>query len=187
VRPPLAVIFACLALLSGAVTGCGGSSPGAAPAGSGGAGEGGGRGGAGGTAEHHVVGDRDGVTVRGETQAVAYWFQGLTDGSIVIEGSDDEWTWYLLVTNSETASACAGGYLELIKRGSNGIDGFASFHAGGACTVAVTHAAPAVGDLLEGTFAATVYPILGPNTSPTSITNGRFRVPRIDGQPPPLD
>jgi hypothetical protein len=58
---------------------------------------------------------------------------------------------------------------------------------GGSCTVAVTRAAPNVGDETEGTFAGVLGVATGGTdaTPPIAVTNGRFRVPRVaDGQWP---
>jgi hypothetical protein len=50
---------------------------------------------------------------------------------------------------------------------------------GGACSIAVSAAAPAVGDILEGTFSATLVTSTTPSQGTASITNGVFRVPRV--------
>src|SRR5687768_13878866 len=65
------------------------------------AGDAGSPGGAGGSPSSggFITGDVDGVTVRGETQAVSYWWNGLQDGWLAAEGSTAEWTWILIVRN----------------------------------------------------------------------------------------
>ena len=53
----------------------------------------------------------------------------------------------------------------------------------GSCSVQVTQAAPNVGDILEGTFTAT---LANPaHTQTKQVTNGRFRVPRVAEPPTP--
>ena len=48
---------------------------------------------------------------------------------------------------------------------------------GGSCSITVTHAAPALGDLLEGTFSATLK--TSASTAETAVvTNGAFHVTR---------
>jgi hypothetical protein len=50
----------------------------------------------------------------------------------------------------------------------------------------VTSAAPNVGDIVEGTFSGTVVVFTGTSgTEPLTITNGRFRAPRIADRPRP--
>jgi len=168
-----------------ALAGCGSSGAGLGngDAGAGGTGAGGGGGAAGTGAVAFITGDVDGVTVRGEMQARAYWFQGLVQGELALEAHAPEWDWYLVITNSTAGNACASGYGQLIKAGSQ-TDGFASFKGGATCTVTVTHSAPNVGDVLEGTFSGSWLAIVGEGMK--TITNGSFRVARIaDGSPAP--
>jgi hypothetical protein len=161
-----------------ALAGCGSSSAGLGNGDAGAGGTGGGTG-----AGAFITGDVDGVTVRGEMLARAYWFQGLVQGELALEAHTQEWDWYLVITNSTAGNACSSGYGQLIKAGTQ-TDGFASFKGGATCTVTVTHSAPNVGDVLEGTFSGTWLAIVGEGMK--TITNGSFRVPRIvDGSPTP--
>lgn len=140
----------------------------------GGAGGGGGGIGSGG----FIAGDVDGVTVRGETQAVSYWWSGLQDGWLAAEGSTAELTWMLIVRNAAGPGACS--YAMLVPAGAP-TQVFASYTPpDGRCDVTVTATAPDVGDNLEGTFTAT----LVRGTMTKTVTNGAFRVPRI-AEPPP--
>jgi hypothetical protein len=145
-----------------------------APPDAGGPGGAGGRPGAGG----FITGDVDGVTVRGETQAVSYWYQGLLEGWLLAEGSTAEWTWMLLINNRTGPGACSYG---LLAPAGDTTRAFASYVLpDGRCDVTVTATAPNVGDNLEGTFTAT----LKRGTTVKVVTNGAFRVPRI-AEPPP--
>ena len=125
-----------------------------------------------------ITADVDGVTVRGEAQAVSYWFQGLLQGWLAAEGSNAEWTWMLIIENLNGPGACSYG---LLAPGGDTAVAFASYvPPDGRCDVTVTAAAPNVGDNLEGTFTAT----LKRGTTTKVVTNGAFRVPRI-AEPPP--
>jgi hypothetical protein len=125
-----------------------------------------------------ITGDVDGVRVRGETQAVSYWWSGLLDGWLAAEGSTAEWTWMLIVKNLAGPAACS--YAMLTPPG-DPTKTFASYvEPDGRCDVTVTAAAPNVGDNLEGTFTAT----LVRGTMAKVVTNGAFRLPRI-AEPPP--
>jgi hypothetical protein len=170
-----------LGLLSVACGSSSGGSDAAAGSGGGAAGTGGGGAGGGG-AVAFVTGDLDGVTIRGEDQAVAYYFDGLLLGSIAFQAHASGWDWYFVIGNNTYGNACSGGYGQVTKTGDTS-DGFASFQDGATCTVTLTHDAQNVGDVLEGTFSGTWLAITG--TGMKTITNGSFRVPRIaDGQPP---
>jgi hypothetical protein len=125
-----------------------------------------------------ITGDVDGVTVRGETQAVSYWWSGLLEGWLAAEGSTAEWTWTLIVQNVAGPAACS---YALLAPAGDANKAFASYaQPDGRCDVTVTAAAPNVGDNLEGTFTAT----LVRGTTAKVVTNGAFRVPRI-AEPPP--
>lgn len=125
-----------------------------------------------------ITGDVDGVTVRGETQAVAYWSQGLLQGWLIAEGSNAEWTWMLLIANQAGPGACSYG---LLAPEGDTIRAFATYVLpDGRCDVTVTAPAPNVGDKLEGTFTATVVW----RTTTKLVTNGAFSLPRI-AEPPP--
>ena len=72
-------------------------------------------------------------------------------------------------------------YAVLVRRGWRHEDPAVEVCANGACDVDVTAAAPDVGDVLEGTFTATLDQVSG--TMLKQVTGGSFRVPRIGGQP----
>jgi len=127
-----------------------------------------------------ITGDVDGVTIRAEMQAIAYWWSGIQDGSIGAEAQNADWQWILIVSNSTNGNACAGGYVVLQKPGMATM-AFGSYGAEGACAVTVTAAAPNVGDVLEGTFTATLDQVSGSLLK--QVTNGAFRVPRVAAAP----
>ena len=125
-----------------------------------------------------VTADVDGVTVRAEMQAAAYWFNGIQEGYLGIGAQSAEWQWVFVLQNTVGPGTCPGvGYIVLQPVGAPTM-GRATYAAGGACATNVTAAAPAVGDMLEGTFTATLRG-LGGGLQPATVTNGAFRVPRI--------
>ncbi len=112
----------------------------------------------------------------------AFWYQGLTAGMLQIEARSNDWSWTLPVENTTatTTSPC-GGSITLWKRSGSSI-GYTSFLGGGSCTIRLTRAAPAVGDVLEGTFSG-LLTAFGDNSMTATITNGRFRIPRGADRP----
>jgi len=124
-----------------------------------------------------ITGDVDGVTIRAELQAVSYWWSGLQQGWIEADAQNAEWQWVLILRNVP-GPAC--GYV-LLQPVNVSTMTFASYGMYGACDVDVTAAAPDVGDVLEGTFTATLDQVSG--TMLKQVTAGSFRVPRIAGQP----
>ena len=113
--------------------------------------------GAGGSAVagYYITGDVDGVTVRAEMGAVAYWWSGIVTGTIAADASAASWAWSLIVVNgTNVASNCSAAEIFLSPPGHPEM-GFAKSN-GGSCSVQVTQAAPNVGDILEGTFTATL-------------------------------
>jgi hypothetical protein len=182
-----------------AAVGCGSSSP-AVIGGAGGVGTGGAAGGAGGevaasggmngvggdggsagSGDAFVTGDVDGVTIRGEMNADAYWWSGIFAGNLGIDASDGAWTWSFVIANSTTVpNACASGYVVLQAKAAP-VKDFLGTGESGACNVQVTRAASNVGNYLEGTFTATLKVVAGAETK--TVTNGRFRVPRVADRP----
>jgi hypothetical protein len=146
---------------------------------SGAAGAGGGSGGSAGEGDYFVSAVVDGVPTRAEMQAVTYWFQGLQPGYVTVEGQNADYQWYF-VTMESALSPNGCSYLTLLPAGSNPEAALASFYEGKSCTVNITQEAPNVGDVLEGTFSAT----LGRSAmDEVIVTEGRFRVPRIAEMP----
>lgn len=128
------------------------------------------------SAEYYVTADLDADTVSATTDVSAYWFPGLLEGRISVTGTADSRTWYFMILNAVSDEACAGGYITLDDLANEpGASELATFWEGGSCTVAVTQAAPNVGDVLEGTFEAV---LANPQGSAVSVTNGHFRAPR---------
>jgi hypothetical protein len=123
-----------------------------------------------------ITGDVDGVTVRVETEFMA-GTSGLAAGQIWLNGGPASGAaWNVWVTNSVGTSACPPDWIAVYDPPGGG--GTLRSDAGGACTVTVTKAAPAVGDVIEGTFTATLktMPPSAPRTA--AVTNGAFHVTR---------
>jgi hypothetical protein len=131
-----------------------------------------------------ISADVDGVTIRAELHAGAFFWSGIADGWLDAEARNDEWAWVLLTQNAASPAAVTNGYVVLYPRATPTMS-FASYATGGASAVTVTAAAPDPGDMLEGTFTATLNR-LGNTTLTKTVTNGAFRLPRVDEPPPPL-
>jgi hypothetical protein len=124
-----------------------------------------------------ITAEVDGVTIRAETQAVSYWWSGLQQGWIEADAQNADWQWVLILRNTP-GPAC--GYVVLQPVNASTM-AFASYGTEGECAVDVTAAAADVGDVLEGTFTATLDQVSG--TMLKQVTGGSFRLPRIAGQP----
>jgi hypothetical protein len=124
-----------------------------------------------------ITADVDGVTIRGEMQAVSYWWSGIQEGSIAADAHNGEWQWSLILRNATGRATCSG-VLQVV--GSAAMS-FGSFGAEGGCATNVTTAALNVGDVLEGTFTATLRQVNGATLK--QVSNGAFRVPRIAAPP----
>jgi hypothetical protein len=117
-----------------------------------------------------VSADVDGVTIRAELGPEAGTI-GLADGQIWVgagtTSSAKGWTIYM--TNSVGTTGCPPSWIML------SVTGFQRTDPLGSCSVTVTRAAPALGDVLEGTFMATLGSASGQTVS---VTNGVFHVTR---------
>jgi hypothetical protein len=174
---------------AGADSGRAGSGGAGARGGAGGNASGGSSGAAGSSAgEFFIEGRVDGELVRVDATVRAYWFQGLLQGYIYVEALSDELGWSLIVTNYEGNSNCGSGTITLVHTEGNQTtyhlsDPFNGTNSG--CSVLVEHAAPNVGDVIEGTFSGELKPLPGDPNATVSVTEGAFRAPRIaDGVPP---
>jgi len=85
--------------------------------------------------------------------------------------------WNVYIPNSVGTSACPPSWLALFEPDSPVV---CSDGPGATCSVIVTAAAPALGDVVEGTFTATLSPFgTDPSTARTTVvTNGAFHVTR---------
>jgi hypothetical protein len=120
------------------------------------------------------------VPTRAEINARAFWFQGLQQGWLEVDGWTADRRFFLLVQNAINPNACS--YMVLGDRPQVVSTERISLVEGGSCNVMVTATAPNVGDIIEGTFSGAV---AAPGSPLVTLTNGRFRVPRIaDGIPP---
>lgn len=127
--------------------------------------------------EYFIRADLDGETLTATAEVSAAWFWGLLDGSIWVTGTDGARTWNFMIRNFEGNDACAGGYITLDGPAYPQPAGLATFWEGGTCAVTVTRAAPNVGDVIEGSFGATLAASPDPALS-VAVTNGRFRALR---------
>jgi hypothetical protein len=122
----------------------------------------------------YITGDVDGTTVRAELMPAA-GISGVADGLIWLNAGTTSvgLGWTLYIENSVGTTTDGSNWVALFQTGST----LRSDNPGGTSTVAVTTAAPALGDILEGTFSATVTTMA--TTSETAVvTNGAFHVQR---------
>jgi hypothetical protein len=161
--------------LMGLVAACG-SDGGVAADGGGGAaggnaGSGGGAGGgSGGTG--FITGTVDGVVVRAEAEPKA-GVQGVSDGQIWVVAGMSPTAWNLYVLNQVGTHDCSMGWVALFDDNGN-----PRSDLGGSCSVNVTSAAPAIGDVVAGTFTATLKSMTPART--VSVTDGAFRIVRTN-------
>ena len=169
-----------LGLLGSAVLGlaaCGGSAT-TADGGGGGAAGGSGGGstgsaGTGGGIPGFITGTVDGVVVRAESEPKA-GIQGVADGQIWVVAGTAPTSWNLYVQNQVGMHDCAAGWVALFDNNGNP----RSDQAAGSCSVNVTSAAPAIGDVIQGTFTATLKSTTPART--VTVTDGAFRVVRTN-------
>jgi hypothetical protein len=122
-----------------------------------------------------VTGDVDGVTRRVEVDLRA-GTAGLGPGEIwVTAGTSTADAWNVYMPNSVGTSSCPADWVARFEP-----DGVVlRSDAGGDCSVTVTQAAPAVGDVIEGTFTATLKTMGSASTPRTAVvTNGAFHLTR---------
>jgi hypothetical protein len=128
-----------------------------------------------------ITAEVDGVTLRAELQAGAYFWSGIQAGWLDAEARNDESIWAILLEN-RISSGATNGYIILYPTGVATMS-FASYVGDGASAVSVTMTAAGPGDILEGTFTATLNRMGGPAMTKV-VTNGAFRVPRVNASPP---
>ena len=121
-----------------------------------------------------IAADVDGVNVRAEFQP-AGGTVGLADGQIWISAGLTSKVdgWLLYIQNSVGTTACLPSWIALFDVGPT----LRSDNPGGICSVTVTVPAPALGDVIEGTFTATLGTTATPPTT-AAVTNGVFHVTR---------
>jgi hypothetical protein len=123
-----------------------------------------------------ITGDVDGVTVRVETDLMA-GTSGLAAGQIWVNAGVSGAAWNVWVTNSVGTSSCPPDWIAVYNPPGSG--GTLRSDAGGSCEVTVTRAAPALGDVIEGTFSATLKTMESASTPRTAVvTNGAFHLTR---------
>jgi hypothetical protein len=150
----------------------GGGGAGGGSGGSGGAGASGGS--SAGSSEYFISAVVDGVPVRAEMNVRTFWFQGLTEAQLALEGVNADWRFDFVVGNYESSTACT--YVVLTPVNVEGRSA-GSYVEGGSCDMTVTADAPNVGDVLSGTFSAVVGTFTGEPL--VTLTDGRFRAPRV--------
>ena len=161
-------------------TGAGGNASGAAGGSAGSSGGNGGTGTSGAGGDYFVSALVDGELLRAEIDVKAYWWPGLIEGWLGVEAETENRQWYFVVQESGTGNVCS--YIVLAGIPEVATQDLASFWEGGNCEVALTHAAPNVGDILEGTFNAELKAPAG--QLGVTVTEGEFRIPRIEDNPP---
>jgi len=125
-----------------------------------------------------ISADVDGVNVRAAFEPAA-GTSGVEAGEIwVVAGKTsmiDGWSVY--ISNSVGTTTCPPSWLALFEPENPVV---CSDGPGATCSVTVTAAAPAMGDVIEGTFTATLSPFgADPATAHTTVvTNGVFHVTR---------
>jgi len=121
-----------------------------------------------------ITGDVDGVTVRVETDLMAGTV-GLAAGQIWVNAGVLGPAWNVWATNSVGTSHCPLDWIAVFDPPGGG-DMLRS--EGGTCDVTVTKAAAAVGDVIEGTFTATLRTLPPSDPRTAAVTNGAFHVTR---------
>jgi hypothetical protein len=120
------------------------------------------------------------VPIRAETDVRVYWFQGLLDGWVTLEGSTEDRAFGFVLQNAISSDACSYVVFGDLPRMAATERG--SYVTDGRCDVTVTATALDLGDVFEGTFSAVVGRIGNPTL--VTLTEGRFRAPRVpDGNP----
>ncbi len=122
----------------------------------------------------YITGDVNGTTVRAELMPSA-GISGVADGLIWLNAGTTSvgLGWTLYVDNSVGTTTDGANWIALFQTGNT----LRSDSEGGTSTVTVTTAAPALGDIVEGTFTATVA-ATGTNPETGVVTNGAFHVQR---------
>jgi hypothetical protein len=118
-----------------------------------------------------IVADVDGVTVRAELMP-SCGTKGLSAGEVWANAGTTSALlgWSLYVRNSVGTGTCIPDWVALYEQGRM------LRSDRGSCSVTVTAAAPALGDVLEGTFTATLTTFDSPDQH--AVTNGAFHVTR---------
>jgi len=120
-----------------------------------------------------IAADVDGTNLRAELTPSA-GNEGLTSADLIWANAGTTSTtfgWNFYVKNAVGTFDCPPSWMALFQPGRMFTSG------GGSCSITVTHAAPALGDLLEGTFSATLK--TSTSTVETAVvTNGAFHVTR---------
>jgi len=125
-----------------------------------------------------ISADVGGVSVRATFQPAA-GTSGVDAGEIWLVAGKSSMIdgWNLYIPNSVGTVACPPSWMALFEPESPSV---CSDGPGASCSITVTAAAPAMGDVVEGTFSATLSPFgADPATAPMAVvTNGAFHVTR---------
>jgi hypothetical protein len=127
-----------------------------------------------------ITADVDGQTIRA-AMASACGTGGVMDGQIwaTVAMATLGLSWTLHMDNRVGTTDCPSAFVELADNFGDAPPGLISNVPDASCSVTVTAAAPAIGDVLEGTFIATVPTV--PPAFPAAVhqvSNGAFRVTR---------
>jgi hypothetical protein len=166
----------------GGTGGAGASSTGGAGANTtGGAGSGGtgAAGGAAGSGDYYVRAVVGGEPLVAEMAVSTYWFEGLQQGYVVVEGRSADHQWYIVTRENTVTNGCSYITLEEIPRNFSTV--LSTVYDGGSCSLTVTTEAPNPGDVLEGTFTAVLK--IANGTEGVNAIEGSFRAPRLAEMP----
>jgi hypothetical protein len=119
-----------------------------------------------------ISADVDGITVRAELMPSS-GTKGANAGEIWVSAGTTSTTlgWNLYIPNAVGTSVCIPDWVALFEAGRM------LRSDRGSCSVTVTAAAPALGDVIEGTFTATLTTLVSP-VETAVVTNGAFHVTR---------
>jgi hypothetical protein len=167
----------------GGGAGVGGHAAGNGGTGNGGTGNGGtGNGGAPSSSEFFIEGLFDGERIVAESDVRGRWFQGLNPGWLELRAQGEGITWFIYVREGTVDQSCGTATITLLREDAGQAVYFLSGWSGDAdpCTLVVAEPPGPVGEVIEGTFTATLSPL----GQPGSVAEGSFRVPRLEDEPP---
>jgi hypothetical protein len=151
--------------------------------GNGGTGNGGtGNGGAAPSSEFFIEGVVGGERIVAASDVRAFWYQGLVPGWLLLEAQGENISWTIMVREGTVNQSCGTATITLIREDTGSTMYFLSGWNPDSdpCTLVVAEPPGPVGEVIEGTFAAS----LSLAAQPGIPTNGSFRVPRLPDEPP---
>jgi hypothetical protein len=171
------------ATASGGSAGVRGDLGGGAGAGGHAAGNGGtGNGGAPSNSEFFIEGLFDGERIVAESDVGGRWFQNLAPGWLELRAQREDITWFIYVREGTVDQSCGAATITLAREDARQVVYFLSGWKADddPCTLVVAEPPGSVGEVIEGTFTATLSSL----GQPGSVAEGSFRVPRLEDEPP---